>query len=88
MIKEMIVALKAGQELSDPAKWKNRLENTNYSGAIIAGLLAFLRWKYPGLLPEDNEVLKTLLDYSAEIIGTVLVMINVYLNRATTKKQF
>jgi len=88
MIKEMIVALKAGQELSDPEKWKNRMENTNYAGAIIAGGLAFLRWKYPGLLPEDSELLKNMVDYSAELIGTILVMVNLYLNRATTKKQF
>lgn len=88
MIGTLITALKAGEELKDPAKWKNRVENINYLGALIAGIVAIIRWKYPYLLPEDENLVRLLVDNTAEGIGTLLVAINLYMNRATTKKSF
>lgn len=85
----LFTAIKAGEQLANPATWKNRGENINLVGALIAGGIVFMRWKFPGLLPEDDSfVLKQIVDYSAEAIGTILVAVNLYLNRATTTKEF
>ncbi|MGV0961846.1 MAG: hypothetical protein ACOYB1_18630 [Limnohabitans sp.] len=82
MITEVYSALKAGQELKNPGKWKKGQELTNLVGAVIAGLITVLRWKFPDLLIPDG-----MSQYAAEVIGTVLVMINLYLTRATTTKK-
>ena len=47
MITEMIKAVKAGEELKDPAKWKNRVETINLVGIVLAAIVLIVRWKYP-----------------------------------------
>lgn len=81
MITEVYTALKAGQELQNPAKWKKGQELTNLVGAVLAGIITLLRWKFPDILIPDGFT-----QYAAEIIGTILVMVNLYLTRATTTK--
>jgi hypothetical protein len=81
MISEVFNAVKAGQELQNPAKWKKGQELTNLTGAVIAGFVTLLRWKFPELLVPDGFT-----EYAAEAIGTILVIVNLYLTRATTKK--
>ncbi len=81
MISELFTALHAGSSLSDPASWKKGQELTNLIGAVLAGVITLIRWKYPDfLLPEGAT------QYAAEMIGSVLVLVNLYLTRATTKK--
>jgi len=82
MISELYNALKAGQELQDPARWKKGQELTNLVGAVLAGLVTLLRWKFPDVFIPDGFS-----EYGAEAIGTILVMINLYLTRATTTKK-
>jgi hypothetical protein len=54
---------------------------TNLIGAVLAGIITLVRWKYPDLLMPEG-----LTQYAAEAIGSVLVLVNLYLTRATTKK--
>lgn len=81
MLAELWNALQAGKSLSDPASWKKGQELTNLVGAIIASIVTLLRWKFPDLLLPEGFT-----EHIAEIIGGILVMINLYLTRATTKK--
>jgi hypothetical protein len=81
MISEIFNALRAGQELKDPAKWKNRQETTTLVGTVLAGIIYLLRMKYPEIpIPE------MVIQYGAEVIGLVLLIANLYFTRATTKK--
>jgi len=81
MISELFRALKAGQSLADPAAWKKGQELTNLVGAVIAGIITLLRIKFPDLLLPEGFT-----QYAAEAIGSTLVLVNLYLTRATTKK--
>lgn len=81
MIGEFWTALQAGRSLSDPASWKKGQELTNLIGALLAALITILRWKFPDLLLPEGFT-----EHAAEAIGTILVMVNLYLTRATTKK--
>jgi len=82
MITEIYSALKAGQELKNPAKWKKGQELTNLVGVVIAGVITLLRWKFPDIFIPDGFT-----EYAAEAIGTILAMVNLYLTRATTTKK-
>jgi hypothetical protein len=81
MISEIFNALRAGKELKDPAKWKNRQETTNLVGTVLAGIVYLLRMRYP-----DIPIPDVLTQYGAEAIGAVLLISNLYFTRATTKK--
>lgn len=84
MIKTIMAALNAlkyGQELQDPSKWKKGQELTNLVGGLVAALIALARAKFPQIeLPGEAQ------EYLVEIIIAVLVLANIYLTRATTKK--
>lgn len=81
ILMDLLKAMKAGEELKDPAKWKKNQETTNLVGLVLAGIFAVIRWKFPEFpLPEG------VIDYATEIIVSALVIINLYLTRATTKK--
>ena len=81
MIKELFGAVKAGQELKNPEKWKKGQVLTNLVGAIVTGAIVLIKWKFPDL-PIPDEIK----DYAIEIIGGALVVANLYLTPATTKK--
>lgn len=77
----MLNAMKVGEELQDPAKWKDRQTVTNLVGALVASVVVILRWWKPGLIiPEE------LSNFIVELIGAILVLINYYLTKATSKK--
>ena len=81
MIKALFEALRAGQELKDPAKWKKGQNLTNLIGAIVAGIVVLIKWKFPELnIPDEIK------DYAIEVIGGALVVANLYLTPATSKK--
>jgi len=81
MITELFKAWQAGEQLSNPAAWKKGQELTNLTGAVVAGGVTVARHFFPELvLPEGAT------EHIAEIIGTVLVVVNLYLTRSTTKK--
>lgn len=81
MISELVRAFQAGQELSNPAGWKKGQELTNLVGAVVAGIITVIRHFFPELLIPDGFS-----EHAAEAIGTILVIVNLYLTRATTKK--
>ena len=80
-INEIINALKVGEQLKYPAKWKNRQATTNLVGALIASILVVLRWWRPDLVIPDEVS-----DFIVEGIGGVLVLVNYYLIKATSSK--
>jgi hypothetical protein len=81
MISEIINAVKAGNELKDPAKWKKGQMLTNTIGAVVAGAIVLIKWKFPELPIPDG-----LQGNLVEIICGVLVAVNLYLIPATSKK--
>ena len=76
-----IKALEAGHELQNPAMWKKRAELVSIVGAVIAGVVTLLRMLFPDLLIPDGWS-----KWAAEGVGTLLFLLNLYSNRATTKK--
>lgn len=81
MVAELIRAFQAGQELTNPAKWKKGQELTNLVGAVVAGGVVVLRHFFPDFFVPDGAS-----EYIAEGVGAILVIVNLYLTRATTKK--
>jgi len=81
MLINLIKALKAGNELSDPASWKKGQHLTNAVGALVMAVLTLFRYKWPDVyLPAE------LAEQLTQVIAAVLVTINLYLTPATTKK--
>lgn len=81
MITELIKAIQAGQELSNPAKWKRGQELANLVGIIVSGAIELLRYFFPNtIIPEG------IAEHITEGIVFGLIMVNLYLTRATTKK--
>jgi hypothetical protein len=81
MIMDLIKALQAGKELSDPAKWKNRQNLTNTVGVMVVAIAGLIKWKFPDFtLPAGLE------DYIIEVTVGVLGAVNLYLTTATSKK--
>jgi hypothetical protein len=77
----IFAAIQAGKELKNPASWKQGQMLTNLVGAVVAGVIVIVKWQFPDApLPEGVE------EYFAEIIGTILVVVNLYLTTATTTK--
>ena len=81
MITQLFAALKAGQELKNPAQWKRGQQLTNLVGALIAGLVMLFKYKFPEL-PIPPGLQETVV----EIVCAVLVIINLYLTPASSKK--
>lgn len=78
---ELMNALKAGQQLRDPALWKNRQLTLNAVTILLAAVIAVLRLAGVDVIISD-EALQLL----AEIIAGILGLINIILTTATTKK--
>lgn len=81
MVAELIRAFQAGQELSNPAKWKKGQELTNLVGIVVSGLVELLRYFFPDVIISNG-----ITEHVTEGIGFFLIMMNLYLTRATTKK--
>jgi hypothetical protein len=82
-ITKLYQALKIGNELSDVSKWKRGQWLTNAVGGLVALVLESIKLWKPELaayLPEGVA------ENATEIIVGVLVVINLYLTPATTKK--
>ena len=81
MITQLFAALKAGQELKNPAQWKRGQQLTNLVGALITGLVMLLKYKYP-----DAPIPPGLQETVVEIVCAVLIVVNMYLTPASSKK--
>lgn len=80
-IPAILRALKAGEELKDPAKWKNVQNSMNVLAIIGTAVITVLRTWFPDLMVSDEE----LVVYST-IGANILLLANGYLTTATTKK--
>lgn len=81
MIGALWKALQAGEELKNPAMWKRGAILSNAVGGVVAGVIALLKWQFP-----EIEIPEPVRDYAIEVISGALVVINIYLIPATTKK--
>jgi len=81
MLGDLIRALKAGQQLRDPARWKRGQQLTNAVGALVLAVIGVIRWQFP-----DVNMPAELAEEITQIIVTVLVIINLYLTPATSRK--
>lgn len=80
-IPAVLAALKAGQELRDPAKWKQGQNLLNACALVITGIVAVLRWQMPDFPISDAQIVEL-----ASIAAAVLAFLNGYLTTASTKK--
>lgn len=78
---ELMNALKAGEELRDPALWKNRQLTLNAVTIVLATVVAGLKM-FNVNIPLSDDALKLL----AEIIAAILGFANIILTTATSKK--
>lgn len=67
-IADFIKALKAGEEIKNPATWKNRQTTTNAIAAIIGVGVAIAKWKGVGLHMSDTDLM-TLAGGGAAVLG-------------------
>jgi hypothetical protein len=81
-IPEIYKAYQAGNIIKDPAKWKAGTELTNYLTAILAGVIALAKWQLPDLV-----ITEEVKDLVLQILGGILVLINVISGRITTEKK-
>lgn len=83
IVTKLYEALRIGNELSDPAQWKRGQWLSTAVGGLVAVVFELLcLWKPEllGVFPEGIQ------ENITEIIVAVLVIINLYLIPATTKK--
>jgi len=81
LIPPVLAALKAGQELKDPAKWKQTQNVVNACAVIITAVVAVIRYQVPDLPVTDAQIIEM-----ASIAAAVLALINSYITTATSKK--
>ena len=81
LIGPVLAALKAGQELRDPASWKKGQNLINACAAIIAALVAVVRYHWPEVMVSDEQILEW-----AGIGAAILAAVNGYLTTATSQK--
>lgn len=74
-------AMKAGEEISNPATWKENQNTINSISVILAGIVAVVRIKYPDLMIPDEYLL-----IIAGAAASVLAAINRIMTAITTKK--
>lgn len=78
---DAVNAIRHGQELQDPAKWKRGQNLTNAVGGLIAALIGMIKWKFPNFeLPAGME------EHLIEIVIGILVATNLYITTASSKK--
>jgi len=75
---DLLKALKMGEELKNPAAWKNAQVLTNIIGGLIALILPYLPTNYQ--LPDDLVTL-----FVSAIVGIVMA-VNSYITYASSKK--
>jgi len=85
IIKDLYNAYQAGQSLSNPEGWKRGSELSTKIGVVLIAIVATFKYFYPDI-DVPNDYLQYLVDSLEGIIGAVLVGINLYISRATTKK--
>lgn len=78
IIFDLFKALKAGEEIANPAAWKKGTMLTSSLGVLVA--VAFK------LFAPDFSVSEELTNTIIEALAAVLVAINIFMTKATSKK--
>jgi hypothetical protein len=81
MLKDLVNAVKVGNQLSDPAKWKAIIEIANKVFMGLVSLVATVRSQSPDFFISD-----LVLFYITIVVTVIMVVANMYFNRATTRK--
>jgi hypothetical protein len=79
-IGKMLGALKAGEELSNPAGWKNRATTVNLLVVVLSAIAYLATWATGVPIPDD------VIADAAQAIAITLGLVNAYLFNATSKK--
>lgn len=77
----ILTALKTGEELKDPAKWKNVQNTANTVGIVLASSAVVLKYQWPEFMISDEQLIAL-----SAVVANILFIINRYLTTATTKK--
>jgi hypothetical protein len=83
MLKSILDAMKTGQQLDDPAKWKGYIELLNKIYGVLLSLVTTIRVQSPDFIISDIWLF-----FTTVILTVILLIVNMYFNRATTKKEF
>jgi hypothetical protein len=75
---DLIKALQAGQEISNPASWK---KGTMLTSSLT--LLVLMAFKY---VAPDYAIPEGLVEQITEIVGSGLIIANIFMMKATSKK--
>ena len=78
MLMDLFKAVRYGEELKDPAKWKKGQLLTNAVGGLL-----YIGLKY---LAPDFEMPPGVIETATEGIIAVLVCINLYITKSSSKK--
>jgi hypothetical protein len=78
MIADLFKALKYGEELKDPARWKKGQLSITAIGGLIIIAMRFIAPDYD--MPE--EMVNTI----SEAVGAVLIAANLFITKASSKK--
>jgi hypothetical protein len=81
IITDVINVLKTGQELKDPAKWKNRHWLATTVGLFVTAAMGLIKWKFPDL-PITEETISDI----QEFVFYGLSIAGVYIIPASTTK--
>jgi hypothetical protein len=82
MLKDLLDAIKVGNQLNDPAKWKAIIEIANKIFMGLVSLVATVRSQSPDFFISDITLF-----YTTIVTTVVVVIANMYFNRATTLKK-
>lgn len=78
---KLLKALKVGNSLADPTKWKKGQWLTNAVGTFVMACIGIFQWKFP-----EVAIPTELADLITGGIVSILAIINLYAIPATTRK--
>ena len=80
-IPAILKALRAGEELKDPTKWKHVQNTSNTVGIILACGVIVVRYQWPEFMLDDEQIIAL-----SAVVANILFVVNRYLTTATSKK--
>ena len=81
IITEIMRAMKAGEEVGNPAAWKDVQKTTNNVYVILVTVVSLLRFKYPNAVIPDDVLLGV-----AGVVTGLLGLFNTIVTAISTKK--
>ena len=81
LLMDMVKAIKAGEEITNPASWKNKTIVMNSVSAIVLAVIGIIKWKFPDFVINEIGI-----DAIVNVIVAVLFAINALMTAITSKK--